>query len=117
MPKKQKCDKTEISIKGWDWTEISRILGVNSKEEKTLLKKTKKKLELLSSDMYPPHGQAYIYTKEEAKFKINQIRFFVKTIAENDNSYTTPLWEGLYKIEDDSVFINYVGVLLAYMWT
>jgi hypothetical protein len=109
-------NKTEISIRGWDWTEIGKILGYNidnNINEHSVNANIRKKLRKIHRILCISNDQKEI---SDAKLKVNQIRHFITKLCENNNSYITPLYQGLNKIEEDSEFIRFVDVLLLYLW-
>ncbi len=119
--------KTEVSIKGWDWTEISKILEISEISDRTkgyygegvVLKKTKKKLGNIYRDLvgFNVNNKNSKLKKEELELKIKQIRYFVYKLSEQKSGYTSPLYRGLYEIGEDSEFIKFVNILLPYLWS
>lgn len=110
---RMKKRKTERSFRGWDWTEISSWLGVDvdyNKPEKEILDKTREKIkeimDLFNTNRISKHQQKLI----------DGIRTFTLRLSEHNNSYSSPLWSGLYKIEHDGEFLKFVYILLERMW-
>ena len=109
--KKVKSKKTEFSMRGWDWTDISKILEVNLDiGDQYILSNTRKKIRNIIMKLYDNKQ-----TQQDI-FKINQIRFFIKKLSENNNTYIWPLWVGLGNIKEDTEFLRFIDLLLPYLW-
>ena len=92
-------------FKGWDWTELYQYF-----------KRT---------DKNPSDEKCYTYIKKklqecsdnEHKADVMKVREFVRKVSMCQDEYASPLFKGLYKIEDDGTFLNYVVLLLKCLWT
>jgi hypothetical protein len=101
--------------KGDDWTEISEFLGIDiENEDEVVAAETRERLNKLRSDACEVRLSG-IYP-ESSRLKIKEIRRFVEKVVEQ-KPQDTPLWQGLLAIADDALFIEYVELLLEYMWT
>ena len=87
--------------------------------EEVLLYNIRKVLQELASERFYRNSNSEKLcklTEEELKEKIGGIRTFVKRLSEGKHSYTTPLWNGLYRIKSDEEFLRYVEELLPHLW-
>lgn len=138
--------KTQRVFKGWDYSEIIEWMEVEEKltiknqlfhrlniffkdikksfknlfqwilnDEEMEIKKTKKAIDYLMKKCWEESCGSYKLTEKERE-KIGGLRTYMRRLSRFKNSYLHPLWEGLYKIEDDETFLKYISHFLESLW-
>lgn len=93
--------------KGYDWTELG--IRFNLLSEKDFESNNYNEDQLLE-DM-----QTYLRRNADAE-TVQHLREHLTLLVEHDNSYKTPVWEGLLNVKDDFTLIRISIPLIPYMW-
>jgi len=94
-------------FKGFDWTELSKVLKLDLDiSDKLLLRETQK---ILLS--------AIAHSNEKKVAKL--IKKFLQALHKESKriNYSAPLWKGMLKIKSDETLIKHTVELLDSMWT
>ena len=111
--KKNPCDTRWDSVEGFDYSELFSYFNLElERPEDELISEVRKKVSELASSV--AGGEIPC---EEDSHDIKTLRLFVKRLATNYDTSALPLIEGLYMIEDDQTFLQYLNVLLPNLWT
>jgi len=89
-----------MNFKGYDWTEIAEAL----------------KFHLEDPDNAQPLEYYILENWQQDSNIVEQCRAYLCVLSGHD-TYESPLWTGLSKIQDDGTFISYFTLLLDGMWT
>lgn len=96
------------AFQGVDWRELSERWGIDFKND-------------LTDDECLNETASYIiqsvpYKDKRQKKVARDIRSFLKKLIKWDNTYKTPVWEGLLKVENDETLLTFTYHLLQDMW-
>tara|TARA_Y100000310_G_C20535170_1_gene740493 strand:- start:66 stop:392 length:327 start_codon:yes stop_codon:yes gene_type:complete len=98
---------------GWDWSEISEYLGVGEYDScKYRAKKTRIELDKLMNEA----ALGQFNKPYKGVEKVNEIRRFVKKLSESKRHFDCDFFKELSRMEGDFQFLQYVSVLLEYLW-
>ena len=118
-------------MKGWDWTELGPVFGIDIYDEKYQNVEINKKENLpkgeailgndidakLSQLMWALASNGERPINNEQKVQLKQLRKFAKAIYLNMSEGDKPLFKGLCDIKHNMSFVRWVCILRGYMWT
>jgi hypothetical protein len=108
-------------LKGWDWTELFSLWPESTKVKWTkptpsnLLIDEIEQIKWLEDKIIGLREG--IINQKKDRNRIKMCRKFVSLLVKNDTSFSKPIFKGLSKIKDDMTFLDYLSVLLPYLWT
>ena len=106
-------------FKGWDWTEVVYYFDRSKKFDFKKPAEEKKEAWVEYEDRMAKDFSEWLWKNYKSKVAVKVCRLYTKKVAEESYShlYTGPLWNGLYEIESDEMFIKYFIQLMQGMWT
>lgn len=112
--------KDEYKFKGWDWTELTPLLGMEEEYERKIqnAKGSWIEAEGVLLDKMRCNIVAYPdkHSVEETQQFIKHLRAFLQVIVDF-GGYYTPLYQGILNVEHDEVFLQVYSWNLEHMWT
>lgn len=102
----------EYVFKGWDWCEVAEYFSSRTDlTEDECVVIIDKATDDVFHDIHDDDNNISCHPD------VKKLKEFVRMVNLGDQGYTKPLWQGLYKIEHDSVFIQYFRILYKHLWT
>lgn len=53
---------------------------------------------------------------DEHKFQVDQLKRYVKSVAKADHGPSRPIWLALARVKEDDTFLQFLGLMLEYLW-
>lgn len=109
-------------FEGWDWTELAKAWNLYIPEDywiagigDYLYNDHDPVVWLIRSSLQQYNGMASTRSMQKMA---NDVRIYLRLLGDPDNShtYSSPLWYGMSKIEDDFTLLNYTCELIGGMW-
>ena len=98
-------------FKGWDWPEVAEYFSFrNDLTEEECESIIDKAIEDVRNDI---RGEDETSRHPDIK----KLKEFVRMITLDSYGFARPLWQGLYRIEHDDVFMQYFKMLYKHLWT
>jgi len=115
---------TKFEFKGWDWTELLPLVGMEEEykrevddaepkdcfeAEEAFGKRMSEKIRLYCHE----------HTEEETKEFIGHLRAYLQKVVEHEleQGYYEPYYQGILNTEHDEVFLQAYALNLTGMWT
>lgn len=109
MVSKIKKIKHKFKFQGCDWTELCDFWNIKIPKDAYDEEERKPLIEFIQS-----HYDGYNDKYDE--HIIEGCKSYLKALIKNDRCYSTPLWQGLLQIKDNTTFMQYFIWLLPSMW-
>jgi len=113
---------TNYEFKGWDWTELLPVVGMEEEYEKEVEDvdpmdycKAEEAFGVKMSDKIRRY--CFEHTEEETKEFVEHLRAYLQKVAEFEHSYYGPYYQGILNLECDEVFLQVYALNLTGMWT
>ena len=107
----------KYKFKGWDYTEIAECLGIEilyDEVDDENVKTIRSVINQAMNDMMMDKKKM----PESSSIVIKACRDYLRIMKEEPAAaHYRPLWDGLYNIKDDFVFLQMTAYLLPHMWT
>lgn len=110
----------EYEFKGWDWTELVPVFGLEAEFEKSENVPASASLaaEVEFGERLANEIRSYILRpEEEVKEIIIHLRAFLQKIIDCELGYDIPFWQGILNVEDDHTFLQIYAHNVTSMWT
>ena len=110
----------EEKFKGWDWTELITLLGmdeeytrnVDNAEPEDYYEAEQEFLKKMGNKIC---GYNHEHPEDADRF-IGELRAFLRRVADLSGHYK-PFFEGILGLEDNDVFLQMYAMFLGCMWT
>lgn len=104
-------------FKGWDWTEVTDYFHRSKKFNYSKPSRGQEEWHEYEDKLAKHFGEWALGNYKQRWMIVKICRSYLNKVVEVDPSYATPLWKGLYKIENDETFLGYFLFLLQCIWT